>query len=41
MAIIGLDAHKRTHTASALQSGTHTVIATPKVDASLARNPGS
>ena len=36
MIIIGIDPHKRTHTASALQSDTHAVIATLKVDASLA-----
>src|SRR5262249_53254343 len=36
MVIIGVDPHKRTHTASALQPGTHAVIATLKVDASLA-----
>ena len=36
MVIIGVDPHKRTHTASALQPGTRAVVATLKVDASLA-----
>ena len=36
MVIIGIDPHERTHTASALQPGTNAVIATLKVDASLA-----
>jgi len=36
MVIIGIDPHKRTHTASALRPETHTVAATLQVDASLA-----
>ncbi|MBA2312087.1 MAG: transposase [Actinobacteria bacterium] len=36
MVIIGVDPHKRTHTANALQPGTNTVIATLQIDASLA-----
>ena len=34
--IIGVDPHKRTHTASALEPGTHRVLATVQVDATLA-----
>jgi transposase len=33
--IIGVDPHKRTHTANAVQPGTNEVIATLQVDASL------
>ena len=36
MVIIGVDPHKRTHTASALEPGTHRVLATVQVDATLA-----
>ena len=36
MIIIGIDPHKRTRTASALQSGTNAVVSTLQVDASLA-----
>jgi len=36
MVIIGIDPHKRTHTASALRPEPHTVAATLQVDASLA-----
>ena len=35
MAIIGVDPHKRTHTASALEPGTHRVFATLQIDATL------
>ena len=34
--IIGVDPHKRTHTASALEPGTHRVLATLQIDATLA-----
>jgi hypothetical protein len=34
--IIGVDPHKRTHTASALDPGTHRVLATLQIDATLA-----
>src|SRR5918998_4002551 len=34
--IIGLDPHKRTHTASALEPGTHRVLATLQIEATLA-----
>jgi hypothetical protein len=34
--IIGVDPHKRTHTASALEPGTHRVVATLQIDATLA-----
>jgi hypothetical protein len=34
--IIGVDPHKRTHTASALEPGTHQVLATLQIDATLA-----
>jgi transposase len=34
--IIGVDPHKRTHTASALEPGSHRVLATQQVDATLA-----
>jgi transposase len=34
--IIGIDPHKRTHTASALEPGTHRVLATLQIDATLA-----
>jgi transposase len=34
--IIGIDPHKHTHTANALQSGTNAVVATLQIDASLA-----
>jgi hypothetical protein len=34
--IIGLDPHKRTHTASAVDAGTNAVVATLQIDASLA-----
>ena len=34
--IIGVDPHKRTHTASALEPGTHWVLATLEIDATLA-----
>ena len=33
--IIGVDPHKRTHTASALEPGTHRVVATLQIDATL------
>jgi hypothetical protein len=33
--IIGVDPHKRTHTASAMQPATNTVLATLQIDASL------
>jgi transposase len=33
--IIGVDPHKRTHTASALEPGTHRVLATLQIDATL------
>lgn len=36
MIIIGVDPHKRTHTASALDVGTHAVVATLQIDASMA-----
>ena len=36
LVIIGVDPHKHSHTANALQSGTNTVIATLQIDASLA-----
>jgi transposase len=36
MVIIGVDPHKRTHTASALEPGTHRVLATLQIDATLA-----
>ena len=35
MAIIGVDPHKRTHTASVVRPGTNTVVATLQVEASL------
>ena len=35
MIIIGVDPHKRTHTASALEPGTHRVLATLQIDATL------
>jgi transposase len=35
MVIIGVDPHKRTHTASALEPGSHRVLATLQVDATL------
>jgi transposase len=34
--IIGVDPHKRTHTASALEPGSHRVLATLQIDATLA-----
>jgi hypothetical protein len=34
-AIIGVDPHKRTHTASTLEPGTHRVLATLQIDATL------
>jgi transposase len=34
--IIGVDPHKRTHTASALEPGSHRVLASVEIDASLA-----
>lgn len=34
--IIEVDPHKRTHTASALEPGTHRVLATLEIDATLA-----
>jgi len=34
--IIGVDPHKRTDTASALEPGTHRVLATLEIDATLA-----
>jgi transposase len=34
--IIGIDPHKRTHTASALEPGTHRVLATLQIEATLA-----
>jgi transposase len=34
--IIGVDPHKRTHTASALDAATHSVVATLQIDASMA-----
>jgi transposase len=34
--IIGIDPHKRTHTASALEPGSHRVLATLQIDATLA-----
>lgn len=33
---IGIDPHKRTHTASALEPGTHRVLGTPQIEATLA-----
>lgn len=36
MVITGVDPHKRTHTASAVQPGASTVLATLQIDASLA-----
>ena len=36
MVIIGIDPHKRTHTASALEPGTHRVLATLQIEATLA-----
>lgn len=36
MVIIGIDPHKRTHTASALDPATHRVLASLQVDATLA-----
>ena len=33
MVIIGVDPHGRTHTASALEPGTHRVVATVQIDA--------
>jgi transposase len=36
MVIIGVDPHKRTHTASALELGTHRVLATLQIDATFA-----
>jgi hypothetical protein len=36
MVIIGVDPHKRTHTASALEPDTHRVVATLQIDATLA-----
>ena len=36
MVIIGVDPHKRTHTASALEPGSHRVLATVQIDASPA-----
>ena len=36
LVIIGVDPHKRTHTASALEPGTHRVVATVQIDATLA-----
>jgi hypothetical protein len=33
--IIGVDPHKRTHTASAVEPGTNKVLATAQIDASL------
>jgi transposase len=36
MVIIGVDPHKRTHTASALEPGSHRVLATLQIDATLA-----
>lgn len=36
MIIIGVDPHKRTHTASALDAATHAVVATLQIDASMA-----
>jgi hypothetical protein len=37
MVIIEFDPHKRTHTASALDPGTHRVLATLQIAATLAR----
>ncbi len=37
MVVIGIDPHKRAHTASALEPGTNAVIATLRIEASLAR----
>jgi transposase len=34
--VIGVDPHKRSHTASTLDPGTHRVLATPQVDTSPA-----
>ena len=34
--IIGVDPHKRTHTASALEPGSHRVLATLQIEATLA-----
>ena len=36
MVITGVDPHKRTHTASAREPGTHRVLATLQIDATLA-----
>ena len=36
MVIIGIDPHKRTHTASVLDAGTHAVLSSLRIDASLA-----
>lgn len=36
MVVIGVDPHKRTHTASAIEPGSHRLLATVQVDASLA-----
>jgi transposase len=36
MVIIGVDPHKRTHTASALEPGSHRVLATLQIEATLA-----
>lgn len=36
MVVIGIDPHKRTHTASALEPRTHAVVGTLQIEASLA-----
>jgi hypothetical protein len=41
MVVIGIDLHKRTHTASVLEPGTHAVLGTLQIEASLAGLPAA